>query len=312
MTSGVPWQVQGVRREVIDSAREAARRSGMSVEEWLDTVISQSARSAGIAPAAQQRPDFDDRARQSESAGGPAWRRGPADHDSRARSEPSFAEVSARLDALSRQLDRLAHSGEAPARQQAPNRSGADATPDLITDAFSRLDRKIDRLFEDGRSASSEIERRMSAMDRAVTRLDQAPAAPAAAWSGLAGTVDQALAEIEARAADARRRPRRRRPMDLPRAPTQRLPDLEQQLRQVNARIDTMRPCGIDAAVETLRDDLAEIGVMLKEAMPRQAIEALESEVRVAAPSASTTSATSAPRRRRSHRGPRARPHRSS
>src|SRR5262245_8383140 len=69
-------------------------------------------------------------------------------------------------------------------------------------------------------------------------------------------------------------------PLELPRAPTQRLPDLEQQLREINARIDNMRPCGIDAAVETLRDDLAEIGMMLKEAMPRQAIEALESEIR--------------------------------
>ncbi len=72
-------------------------------------------------------------------------------------------------------------------------------------------------------------------------------------------------------------------PIDLPRAPTQSLTDLEQQLRQINARLDNIRPCGIDAAVETLRDDLAEIGMMLKEAMPRQAIEALESEIRALA-----------------------------
>ena len=80
--------------------------------------------------------------------------------------------------------------------------------------------------------------------------------------------------------AHAGRRPGHAAPIDLPRAPTQSLPDLEQQLRQINARLDTIRPCAIDAAVETLRDDLAEIGMMLKEAMPRQAIEALETEVR--------------------------------
>ena len=66
----------------------------------------------------------------------------------------------------------------------------------------------------------------------------------------------------------------------LPRAPTQGLSNLEEQLRNVTTRIETLRPCGVNAAVETLRDDLAEIGLMLKEAMPRQSIEALESEVR--------------------------------
>ena len=280
MNSGVPWQGKGVRREVIDSAREAARRSGMSVEDWLDTVISESARNAGIEPALAPRPfsDSDHRPAQDESAGPRAWRRRPADYDSRKRDEPSFLEVNARLEALSRQIDHLAHTGEVQARQQARNRSiGADDTPNLINDAFSRLDRKIDRLFEDGRSANSESARRAGAIDRAVAGIDRH--APAPAWSGQAATVDQALAEIEA-AQRMLEAGLAGAPMDLPRAPTQRLPDLEQQLRQLNARIDTMRPCGVDAAVETLRDDLAEIGVMLKEAMPRQAIEALESEIR--------------------------------
>ena len=280
MTSGVPWQGKGVRREVIDSAREAARRSGMSVEEWLDTVIAESARNAGIEPASAPRrlSDFDDRAAQDESPGPRAWQRGPADHDNRKRAEPSFLEVNARLEALSRQIDHLAQTSEVQTRQQGRNRSlGADDTPNLINDAFSRLDRKIDRLFEDGRSANSESERRVGAIDRAVAGIDRP--APAAAGSSQAATVDQALAEIEAAQRMLDGGPARA-PMDLPRAPTQRLPDLEQQLRQLNARIDTMRPCGIDAAVETLRDDLAEIGMMLKEAMPRQAIEALESEIR--------------------------------
>jgi localization factor PodJL len=39
MTSGVPWQVTGVRRRARDAARDAARRSGISVGEWLDAVI---------------------------------------------------------------------------------------------------------------------------------------------------------------------------------------------------------------------------------------------------------------------------------
>src|SRR5262249_20214482 len=67
----------------------------------------------------------------------------------------------------------------------------------------------------------------------------------------------------------------------LPRPRTQELSGLEQQLRQINTQIETLRqPCGLDKAVDTLRDDLAEIGLMLQEAMPRKAIEALEGEVR--------------------------------
>jgi localization factor PodJL len=172
MTSGVPWQAKGVRREVIDSAREAARRSGMSVEEWLDTVIAESARNAGVEPATHRLSDIDDYASRQPAAG-------------------SFADVGGRLAAIARQVDHL-----------------------------------------------TQVRQRM---------LDSGAAAA---------------------------------PMDLPRAPNQRLPDLEQQLRQINARIEAMRPCGLDGAVGALRNDLAEIGMMLKEAMPRQAIEALESEIR--------------------------------
>ena len=74
-------------------------------------------------------------------------------------------------------------------------------------------------------------------------------------------------------------------PGTLPRAPSQELSALASELRQINSRIDTLsRPCGIDAAlskaVGTLRDDLAEIGLLLQDAMPRKAVEALESEVR--------------------------------
>src|SRR5262249_6891512 len=70
-------------------------------------------------------------------------------------------------------------------------------------------------------------------------------------------------------------------PGSLPRARTQDLTELEQQLRQINIQLEELKqPCAIDKAVDTLRDDLAEIGVMLQEAMPRKAVEALEPEIR--------------------------------
>jgi localization factor PodJL len=43
MKFGVPWNVKGVRPEARDSAREAARRSGLSVGEWLNNAILEQA-----------------------------------------------------------------------------------------------------------------------------------------------------------------------------------------------------------------------------------------------------------------------------
>jgi len=50
MKFGVPWHVKGVGRRARETAREAARRSGMSVGEWLDTVIIDSASDESTAP----------------------------------------------------------------------------------------------------------------------------------------------------------------------------------------------------------------------------------------------------------------------
>jgi localization factor PodJL len=63
----------------------------------------------------------------------------------------------------------------------------------------------------------------------------------------------------------------------LPRARTQEFSALEQQLREINRQIENIaRPCGVDKAIDRLRDDLAEIGAMLQEVMPRKSVEALE------------------------------------
>src|SRR5262245_28689341 len=102
MNSGVPWNLRGVPPGLLDSAREAARRSGMSVEEWLDTVIAESARHAGIDPNVHQLSDFDRRTPYRESSDSRSWRQ-----DEPARRESSFSDVSARLDELARQVDHL-------------------------------------------------------------------------------------------------------------------------------------------------------------------------------------------------------------
>ena len=48
MKFGVPWSVKGIRPEARETAREAARRSGMSLGEWLNSVILQQAAEDGV------------------------------------------------------------------------------------------------------------------------------------------------------------------------------------------------------------------------------------------------------------------------
>src|SRR5262245_56357823 len=50
MTSSVPWQIRGVSLHTREAAREAARRSGISVGEWLDRAILDSALQDGVDP----------------------------------------------------------------------------------------------------------------------------------------------------------------------------------------------------------------------------------------------------------------------
>src|SRR5262249_9904313 len=225
MTSSVPWQVAGVRPQALETARKAARRSGKSVAEWLDTMILEQARNEGAAPG--RAPDDPRPPGASRETAGSDFETEPqrptsGSSDERRRrraSERQLADVHDRLELLSLQLDRLAQAGTRI--DHAPQPASA-ARPDPLAEALA------------------EIAERQRMLDGKVS-----------------------LARV-----------------DLPRAETQGLSSLEAQLRSINARIDTLRPCGIASAVETLRNDLAEIGLMIKEAMPRQAIEALETEVR--------------------------------
>jgi hypothetical protein len=50
MKSDLAWHLGGVRRQTREVAREAARRCGMSIDEWLDRVILDSARQQGVEP----------------------------------------------------------------------------------------------------------------------------------------------------------------------------------------------------------------------------------------------------------------------
>src|SRR5262249_54784900 len=115
--------------------------------------------------------------------------------------EEDFAALNERLDMLAQQLDHLVHVNAHA--QQPPASDSRDDLPTELADALTRLDQRLDQLILEGRSATSEIERRVTAVDRAVASLERdkfrPPTVASPTLAGPASPLDQALFEIAAR-----------------------------------------------------------------------------------------------------------------
>jgi localization factor PodJL len=206
MASDATWNVRGLAPEVRETAREAARRSGLTTAEWLQSVIIDSAAEEGVTrgPRQPSGPDESPRARRAPREREPAI------------GGQAIQALDARLDMLSHQLERLARTGtqaavppslatSAPAAPAATAGSPAD-NPELraalraietrlaelgrettaraqgpsqqVANALAQLDQRLDQLAADGRSASSELETRIAAVDRALAALNRENEAP--------------------------------------------------------------------------------------------------------------------------------------
>src|SRR5258708_28366285 len=142
MTSGVPWQVEGVQEQARESALEAARRSGMSVGEWLDAVIRYNAQTDEVGPRAEAgEADVNERA---------PGRHAYADYDDRRgrAGAEDLAEFRGRLDEVGRQLDQLSRLNTTQAYLR-PNLRTEEPPRELV-DVISRLDRRLDQLIASG------------------------------------------------------------------------------------------------------------------------------------------------------------------
>ena len=112
MRFGVPWSLKGIRPEARETAEAAARRAGMPLGEWLNSVIIQQAEQEGV-----QSPPL----AAYDSDGG------------------DLATVNQRLDDLSRRVEQLARTGPAA---YAPKRSRNE--PDPLKEQMVRVGRRLD------------------------------------------------------------------------------------------------------------------------------------------------------------------------
>jgi localization factor PodJL len=256
MKFGVPWSVKGIRPEARETAKQAARRSGVSLGEWLNSVILQQAGQDSVEPYVH------------------------GDDDTYGH---ELGSVHRRLDDLTHRIEQLAHSGPAA---YAPRR--ARGGPDQVADLIGRLDRRLDQLANEARPMAPPLAPAMPqpmpiptthlppGLDRAVAEiaarrraLNGEPAQPPAAMA--AHSPAPAPAPMPAPA-----------PAPLPmraELPAQDLSGLEDQLRRITDQIETLRKPGVEEAINALRDELGEIGHALNEAMPRRAIETIEQQI---------------------------------
>jgi localization factor PodJL len=232
-----------------------------------------------------------------------------------------IAAVNDRLDALTRQLERMAQPNVAPppAPPVAPVAlppAPSDMRADRVSDALARLDRRLDQVIAEGRAAASEHRARYTpppAPPLAAPAYVPAPppmAAPvyapapqpqAAANRGPAHWAAQISARqrmLEGGTAAAPAAPAAVAPPVAVAAPAawsggSDFSGLQHQLHQLNTQISTLHQPYENAFI-ALRSDLAEIGRHLTEAMPRRAIEALEGEVRALAERVDRTRAAGA------------------
>src|SRR5581483_8010043 len=104
MNSRVSWSVDGIDPSVRDRAEAAARRAGMSLNDWLNSTLGESAP-----------PNFRNGAPQPASA------------------KSDVADIHQRLDSITRQIERI--SQPAP-RNEASREQGVARQ---LNDAISRL-----------------------------------------------------------------------------------------------------------------------------------------------------------------------------
>jgi len=145
---------------------------------------------------------------------------------------------------------------------------------ETVNHRLDALSQRIDQLSGGGPAAYAPKHIR-SEVEQAAAEPPEMPSVR------LPPVLDRALAEIAARQRTLRSNAPAPRPQaESPPPPPQNLSGLEDQLRNITNQIETLRKPGVEQAINALREELAEIGRTLSDAMPRRALEAIEKQIK--------------------------------
>ncbi|HEY2211919.1 MAG TPA: hypothetical protein VGH62_09950 [Bradyrhizobium sp.] len=250
MNSRVSWSVEGIDPFVRERAEAAARRAGLSLNDWLNSTIGDSAL-----------PNF---------RASPDQRPAMPSHETR-----DVADIHQRLDAITRQIEQIS--------RPTPRNDAVRSEPGVarqLNDAISRLDARLSQISNPAPTKQGQLQdkqRQADMVERAASQVyrPSPPLSPA--------SLDFAIAEIAARQneldAASRPMPPRSEPPTAPAGPD--FSTLERHLFKITSQIEALqRPDGTEQSIAAFRGELAEIRQAITEAMPRRAIESIENEIR--------------------------------
>jgi len=257
MNSRLSWSVEGIDPSVRERAEAAARRAGMSLSDWLNSTVGD------FTP-----PNLDS----------------PADQPPvpPIRETPDVLDIHQRLDSITRQIEQI--SRPAPHSEALRNdavRGESAVVARQLNEAISRLDARLSQISNPMPTKPAKlVDDQLDLVERAAAQVyrPSPPISPA--------SLDVAVAEIAARQSELDSAPLflppRSAPPMVPATPAG--PDfsaLERHLIQITSQIEALQhPDGIEQSIAAFRGELAEIRHAITEAMPRQAIESIENEVR--------------------------------
>src|SRR5277367_2023643 len=127
----VPWHVKGVHPDARDVAREAARRSGVSVGTWLNSLIIKAA-DEHIPPGKPDAP--------TPHGAGPVRNPRPTTPPA----DDHIAAIGRQIDELKWRIDSL--SRDDSARHAAASAAAEEMRSARLAEAIARIDRQLDRL----------------------------------------------------------------------------------------------------------------------------------------------------------------------
>jgi localization factor PodJL len=289
MSAGVPWSVSAVDPDTWDAARDAARRAGLSVGEWLEAAIRENAvggRGRGRNPATNFDHRLDDLAEQINMLA----RRNihvrpnpqPPMHN------PGGEQISASIDALTDRIDQMLEGME---RAQRKGNGGNDE----IGAAIRKLDMRIESILTErpSRDQDSEVDTKLDEMARVISqmseRLEREVAIAAVPQQApTADELDAAVAEIMERQSMLDGTPMRRAPAraatPVAQQPSPQFASFERQLKTIADEMQSIRKSNANRAasngpITELRRDIAELARTMAELAPRRTLESLEHTV---------------------------------